>query len=233
MSTITIIDPIIVNDPESYVPLDPFDKNESYEESQEEELNDTQKLCKKMKEGFKSTIPGLDPDAILEKLAEKDKSLQKALEPIKDTIYAIKNHTRLSQSEKDARIEEAKSMRKKLIDDWKKSQKERVTQVIDDIKSDFEEIKFGAENAAVMIPIIISQIALPTFIGTGAPNPARIAADGMAYKRMLQGMLHPLKTYSVKMLSSCASIGFNLPAPVLAIVESVNKLDELISSIPG
>jgi len=220
---------------DSYVPKDIFKQEDEASEKEEttSEKSQTQKLKEKFQEGVKNIIPGLDPDTILENLAEKCKPLQDALKPIQDSIYYIKQNSRISEEEKKQRIEKLKEQKQKQLQEWKESKKEFVTKTINDIKADFGEIKFGIENMTVMVPIIISQIALPTFIGTGAPNPARIAADGMAYKRMLQGMVHPLTTAACKMLDNCDSIGFDLPNPILKVVESVTTLDNLISSIPG
>lgn len=198
-----------------------------------EEKSKTRKLKEKFQEGVKNIIPGLDPDTILENLAERCKPLQAAMKPIRDSIYYIQENKRISPEEKKARIAELKEKKKEQIKAWKDSQREYVEHVISDIKADFGEIKFGVENLTTMIPIVISQINLPTFIGTGAPNPARIAADFLSYKHMLQSMAHPLQTAACKMLDNCDRIGFDLPDPILKTVETVAELGKLIDQLPG
>lgn len=232
----------------NYKPEDPFEeedkklgiskkgsRGEATEETgdESEPKSKTQQLKEKFQQGVKSIIPGLNIDDILEKLAGKCKPLQDAMGPIKDSIYNIKENKRLSPEEKAIRIEALKKQRQNQIDAWKESQKDYVMHIINDIKADFGEIKFGVESLTVMIPIVISQINLPTFIGTGSPNPARIAADFLSYKRLLQAIAHPIQTAACKMLDNCDRIGFDLPDPVLKVVETVATLGEAIDKIPG
>lgn len=222
----------------NYKPEDPFKKSDSKtgEDISAESENissKTQKLKEKFQQGVKSIIPGLDPDTILEKLAEGCKPLQTAMKPIQDSIYYIKENKRISPEEKETRIAALKEQKKKQIETWKESQRDYIVHIINDIKADFGEIKFGVENMSVMIPIVISQINLPTFIGTGAPNPARIAADFLSYKHMLQAMAHPIQTAACKMLDNCDRIGFDLPDSILKTVETVASLGELIDQLPG
>ena len=220
---------------ENYVPKDPFEKKES-EISYSDEItpvSNTKKLKEKFLQGVRNIIPGLDPDTILDELAEKCEPLQTAMKPITDSIYYIKENKRISPEEKSARINELKEQKRKQIDAWKESQREYVTHVINDIKADFEEIKFGVENLTALIPIVISQVNLPSFIGTGSPNPARIAADFLSYKRLLQSIAHPIQTAACKLLDNCDRSGFDLPDSVLKTVETVASLGELIDKIPG
>lgn len=221
----------------NYKPEDPFKKKESTTEEtsteESEHISKTQKLKEKFQQGIKSIIPGLDPDTILTELALRCKPLQDAMKPIQDSIYYIKENKRISPEEKEIRIAALKEQKKKQIQAWKESQREYVTHIINDIKADFEEIKFGVENLTALIPIVISQINLPTFIGTGAPNPARIATDFLSYKRLLQSMAHPIQTAACKLLDNCDRIGFDLPDPILKTVETVASLGELIDKIPG
>jgi len=234
------------NTPEfkNYKPEDPFKKEDKelgivpkeLSESSEnpaKPISKTQQLKEKFQQGVKNIIPGLNIDNILENLAGKCKPLQDAMGPIKDSIYNINENKRLTPEEKVIRIEALKKQRQKQIDAWKESQKDYVMHVINDIKADFGEIKFGVESLTTMIPIVISQINLPTFIGTGAPNPARIAADFLSYKRLLQAIAHPIQTAACKMLDNCDRIGFDLPDPVLKVVETVVTLGETIDKIPG
>jgi len=239
----------------TYKPEDPFDKEDrengitpSQEEDkdeeeivseentgdeEEEELTPARKLKKKFQEDMEGLIPGLDPDSILDALAERCKPLQMAMQPIMDSIYYIRENKKLPPEVKEARIALLKEQKKQQLKAWKDSQKDYVTHIINDIKADFEEIKYGVENVAVMVPIIITQINLPTFIGTGAPNPARIVADFLSYKHMLQFMTHPITTAVNKLLDNCDRIGFTLPEPALKIVESVSKIVGVIDQIPG
>lgn len=224
----------------NYKPKDPFEEEDKKmgllpEETPSEETapSKTKKLKEKFMQGVKNIIPGLDIDTILDKLASKCKPLQAAMGPIKDSIYHIKENKRLSPEEKATRIQSLREQRQKQIDDWKKSQKDYVSHIIDDIKADFDEIKFGVENLTATVPIVSSQLALPTFIGTGSPNPARVAADFLAAKRMLMSMVHPLQTAARKFLDNCDRIDFDIPEPVLDILEGIASLEYLISKLPG
>lgn len=219
--------------PENYKPADIFNNREEESPDTEEIVSNTTKLKMKFQEGVKNIIPGLDIDTILDKMAEKCKPLQQVMKPVLDSMYYIKENKRISLEEKERRITELKERRRQQIEDWKDSQREYVEHIINDIKSDFGEIKFGVENMTAMVPIIISQIAMPTFIGTGSANPARIVIDGISYKHMLQGMVHPLQTAACKLLDNCDRIGFDLPDPILKTVETVATLGDLINSIPG
>lgn len=203
------------------------------ESTDEEPKTKTRKLKEKFQEGVKDIIPGLNIDDILDKLADKCKPLQAAMGPIKDSIYNIKENKRLTPEEKEIRMKALKEQRQEQIKAWKESQKDYVMHVVNDIKADFGEIKFGVENLTAIIPIITTQINLPTFIGTGAPNPARIAADFLSYKHLLQSMAHPIQTAACKLLDNCDRIGFDLPDPVLKVVETVSTLSEAIDKIPG
>lgn len=199
----------------------------------ESEESSSEKLEEQLLEGAKSIIEGLGLDAILDKLAELCKPLQQALKGIQASIEAIKENKRISPEEKQRRLEVLKEQRKKQLQQWKDAQKEFVQRTINDIKSEFENIKFQIETMAALVPIIIAQINMPTFIGTGSPNPARIAADFLAYKRMLQNMTKPIENSCTKLLNLCKSIHFELPDAALKTVEGVTKLTGIISQIPG
>ena len=46
-------------------------------------------------------------------------------------------------------------------------------------------------------------------------------------------MAHPIQTAACKLLDNCDRIGFDLPDPVLKVVETVSTLSEAIDKIPG
>lgn len=210
-----------------------FGESETPVETEQEDVSESEKLEKKLLEEAKGLIEGLDMDTILEKLASMCPSLQQAIKGIQVSIETIKQNKRISPEEKQRRMEYLKYQRKQQINAWKESQKDMVKQTINTIKSEFSNIKFQVENMVALIPIIISQVNLPTFIGTGSPNPARTVADFLSYKHLLQSMAKPIESSCTRLLEACNKIHFNLPAQVLKTVESVSKISGMISEIPG
>lgn len=197
------------------------------------EEEDSTDLEDKLLEGAKNLIDGLGLDTILDKLAELCKPLQQALKGIQVSIEAIKENKRISPEEKQRRLEALKEQRKKQLQQWKDSQKEYVQRTINDIKSEFSNIKFQVENMVALVPIIIAQVNLPTFIGTGSPNPARTVADFLSYKHLLQNMAKPIENSCTRLLNLCKSIHFELPDAARKTIESVSKITEVIEQIPG
>ena len=196
-------------------------------------------------------IPGLDIDTILQNFVEKSpqmKSILGATQELLDKIEEKKAEIQAKYDENDE--DDATEMKvmldmlkeetnniieqqKKVVDDFIKENKQMVQNKINIIKVSFKSIQDGTTELMSTISSAMTSISLPSFIGTGSPNPARPVADFITIKHQLKAQLSPIITSAVTLLSAAQDIMFSVPAPVTSAINMISTVQSTIDTIPG
>lgn len=197
------------------------------------------------------SIPGLDLDSVLNNMADKSPMVKSALESLKNSEERAKgkferlkgkysagdedDEKEIAKAEEEMneelrQIEESKN---KAVEDFKNQFKPTVQQKINDIKMSFTALQGSIADLTATVTAALSSIPLPSFIGTGSPNPAKPVAEFITIKHQLNAQLSTVMAKAVDLCNASTDIMFDLPAPVTGVLQSLATLKQTIGSIPG
>lgn len=197
------------------------------------------------------SIPGLDPDTILQKLAEKSPQIKSVLGTSQKLLDEIAIKKDLIKAKYDENNDDDNTVMQNLlatldseIDTVKKEMEETVKRFIEDnrqivmtkinvIKMSYKSIKEGVDELMSTVTSSATSIALPAHIGAGTPNPAKSVAEFVTIKHQLKSQLSPIMSNAITLLTAAQDIMFSIPSPITTAIDAIATVQKAIDAIPG
>lgn len=189
------------------------------DEDSDEDTSKVDSLLNKFRGGLPSI--GISVDSVINLIIDKLKPIQKALQPYRDAIELASSEESREAYRRDL---------EKQIDAFKKQLKSKVQAAIDRMSVDLKEIQDASKDMANAV-VVISQIGLPSFVGTGAPNPTKMLADVMAYKSIVTGTIGRMNNAIMDMLNVARENHIPIMPPVDTALEVAGTTMKTLNSI--
>jgi type IV secretory pathway VirB4 component len=176
------------------------------------------------------SIPGLSLEPIIKNIMEKSRELKEQREMIEEEK---KENEERGMRKEDAKNEADKKLQE-IIERYKESLKEVVSEQITIIKQHYRNFKDGLERIPSDVKSVIANIALPPAISVppSAPNPIYALNLAKTTKSSIIGTLSIIIISFTEILKAANKILFVLPESILSLFEKVKVASEIISSIP-
>jgi hypothetical protein len=174
-------------------------------------------------------IPKLNADSVIENIIKKDENLGKYLVMI-DAAKAEKVERGMTKEEADKAAEEAK---KKAIEDVKKSLKPQVEEDIIKMKQEYKTAKEALDSIPTEVTATVATSALPAALPPAAPNPTYTLGIALQTKKSLLKTLNIVLSSLTTIMMLANKLKFELPAPILKLVETLSTVTQGLSAIPG
>lgn len=174
-------------------------------------------------------IPKLNADSVIENIIKKDENLGKYLVMI-DSAKAEKVERGMTKEEAEKAAEEAK---KKAIEDIKKSLKPQVEEDIIKMKQEYKTAKEALESIPVEVQATVATAALPAALPPAVPNPIYTLGIALQTKKSLLKTLNIVLSSLTTVMMLANKLKFELPAPILKLVETLSIVTKGLSLIPG
>ena len=131
----------------------------------------------------------------------------------------------------DEKIKEVQAIadeEKRCIDQIQEMQKPKM----DMLKAEFQMIEMGVQSLQYLVTNMSIQTPLPSFVGTGSPNPARTISDGNVNYGILFYILGTLKVSAMRFKTIAVEIGYE-PTVEMATLEMIPLLEGQVKSFMG
>lgn len=156
------------------------------------------------------------------------------LDPIVENFVDTKYGAELSQIEDE---EERKALREKWIEYYRNGDGSEMMKLeIASIKTNFSAAKDQLTFVAEASASAVASNAVPAVITTGAaasaPNPAYALIENKTKKNQLLAMLKNIGACIVNLLKSALIIAFQVPAVVLALIDTLITTKSTVNAIP-
>ena len=174
-------------------------------------------------------IPKLNTDSVIENIIKKDENLGKYLVMI-DSAKAEKVERGMTKEEAEKAAEEAK---KKAIEDIKKSLKPQVEEDIIKMKQEYKTAKEALESIPTEVSATVATAALPAALPPAVPNPIYTLGIALQTKKSLLKTLNIVLSSLTTVMMLANKLKFELPAPILKLVETLSIVTKGLSLIPG
>jgi hypothetical protein len=174
-------------------------------------------------------IPKLNADAVIENIIKKDENLGKYLVMI-DAAKAEKIERGMTKEEADKAAEDTK---KKVIEDIKKSLKPQVEEDIIKMKQEYKIAKEALASIPTEVSATVATAALPAALPPAVPNPVYTLGIALQTKKNLLKTLNIVLTSLTTVMMLANKLKFELPAPILKLVETLSIVTKGLSLIPG
>ena len=174
-------------------------------------------------------IPKLNADSVIENIIKKDENLGKYLVMI-DSAKAEKVERGMTKEEADKAAEEAK---KKAIEDIKKSLKPQVEEDIIKMKQEYKTAQEALASIPTEVSATVATAALPAALPPAVPNPIYTLGIALQTKKNLLKTLNIVLTSLTTVMMLANKLKFELPAPILKLVETLSIVTKGLSLIPG
>jgi hypothetical protein len=174
-------------------------------------------------------IPKLNADSVIENIIKKDENLGKYLVMI-DSAKAEKVERGMTKEEADKAAEEAK---KKAIEDIKKSLKPQVEEDIIKMKQEYKTAKEALDSIPTEVSATVATAALPAALPPAVPNPIYTLGIALQTKKSLLKTLNIVLSSLTTVMMLANKLKFELPAPILKLVETLSIVTKGLSLIPG
>lgn len=176
-------------------------------------------------------IPGLDADKVIENIIKKDENLGKVFAML-DAAKEEKIYRGMSKEEAETSIADDK---KKMVEELKKSIKPSIEEDIIKMKQEYKTAKEALDSIPVEVQATIALVILPTAISVppSAPNPAYTLGVALQTKKSLLKTLNIVLSSLTTLMTIANKLKFELPAPVLALVDTLSTVTNGLSLIPG
>jgi hypothetical protein len=174
-------------------------------------------------------IPKLNADSVIENIIKKDENLGKYLVMI-DSAKAEKVERGMTKEEADKAAEEAK---KKAIEDIKKSLKPQVEEDIIKMKQEYKTAKEALDSIPTEVSATVANAALPAALPPAVPNPVYTLGVALQTKKSLLKTLNIVLSSLTTVMMLANKLKFELPAPILKLVETLSIVTQGLSLIPG
>ncbi len=176
-------------------------------------------------------IPKLNADAVIENIIKKDETLGKYLVMI-DSAKAEKIERGMTKEEADKAAEDAK---KKILEEVKKNLKPAVEEDIIKMKQEYKTAKEALDSIPVEAQAAMALVILPPAVSVppSAPNPAYTLGVALQTKKSLLKTLNIVLTSLTTVMMLANKLKFELPAPILKLVQTLSIVTKGLSIIPG
>jgi hypothetical protein len=157
------------------------------------------------------TLPGLDVNTILE--ASFAKAFKEQLEIIDSP-------------------EEREQLRTSLYESYVTSNKKKVQEGIAELKSAFTTAKGQVDSIIPQAREAITTAAIPSVIGTAAPNPIREVLEMKSKKETLETILATAVDNLVRVVIVAEKIEYDIPKIVEDVIIAVGTAKSVLDAIP-
>jgi hypothetical protein len=176
-----------------------------------------------------TSIPGLNADSVIENIIKKDETLGKYLAMI-DSAKEEKIERGMTKEEADAAAEEAK---KQILEEVKKSLKPSIEEDIIRMKQEYKTAKEALDSIPVEVQATVATAALPAALPPAVPNPIYTLGIALQTKKSLIKTLNIVLSSLTTIMMLANKLKFELPAPILKLVETLSIVTNGLSLIPG
>ena len=174
-------------------------------------------------------IPGLTTDKVIENIIKKDENIGKYFTMI-DTAKAEKVYRGMSKEEADKEADETK---KKMVEDLKKTLKPSVEEDIIKMKQEYKTAQEALASIPTEVSATVATAALPAALPPAVPNPIYTLGIALQTKKNLLKTLNIVLTSLTTVMMLANKLKFELPAPILKLVETLSIVTNGLSLIPG
>jgi seryl-tRNA synthetase len=176
-------------------------------------------------------IPKLNADSVIENIIKKDETLGKYLVMV-DAAKEEKIERGMTKEEADKAAEEAK---KKILEEVKKNLKPAVEEDIIKMKQEYKTAKEALDSIPTEVQTTMALVAVPTAISVppSSANPAYTLGIALQTKKSLLKTLNIVLSSLTTVMMLANKLKFELPAPILKLVETLTIVTKGLSVIPG
>jgi hypothetical protein len=176
-------------------------------------------------------IPKLNADSVIENIIKKDENLGKYLTMI-DSAKAEKIERGMTKEEAEQAAADAK---KEILDEVKKNLKPAVEEDIIKMKQEYKTAKEALDSIPVEAQAAMALVVLPTAISVppSTANPAYTLGVALQTKKSLLKTLNIVLSSLTTVLMLANKLKFEVPAPILKLVETLSTVTQGLSIIPG
>jgi len=176
-------------------------------------------------------IPGLNVDKVLDNLVQKNDALKSQFENL-NKVKEENIERGMTEDEAAAKVDEAK---KKAIEDAKKNLKPMVEEEIIKMKQEYKTAKEALDSIPTEVQTTMALTVVPTAISVppSSANPAYTLGIALQTKKSLLKTLNIVLSSLTTVMMLANKLKFELPAPILKLVETLSIVTQGLSLIPG
>jgi L-fucose mutarotase/ribose pyranase (RbsD/FucU family) len=176
-------------------------------------------------------IPGLNVDTVLDNLVQKNEALKSQFENL-NKVKEENLERGMTEDEAAAKVEEDK---KKAIEDAKKNLKPMVEEEIIKMKQEYKTAKEALASIPTEAQAAMALVVLPPAISVppSTANPAYTLGVALQTKKSLLKTLNIVLSSLTTLMMLANKLKFELPAPILKLVETLSIVTKGLSIIPG
>lgn len=176
-------------------------------------------------------IPKLNADSVIENIIKKDETLSKYLTMI-DSAKAEKIERGMTKEEADKSAEDAK---KQILEEVKKSIRPSVEEDIIRMKQEYKTAKEALDSIPTEVQTTMALTIVPTAITVppSSANPAYTLGIALQTKKNLLKTLNIVLSSLTTVMMLANKLKFELPSPILKLVETLSIVTQGLSAIPG
>lgn len=166
---------------------------------------------------------GISSDVVVNQLMNKPE-IQDSLQPYRDNL------SRANDSGDSSKVQQAKRDLELQISIYTKQLTKQVQDSLDEMGAALKEITLGVNNLSSAPQTIVS-LGLPSFVGTGSPNPVKMAADVMSYKNTLSSAIGQLNSAIMRFLKAAQDGGIPVPPSLITLINTALTLITTLTNL--
>lgn len=174
-------------------------------------------------------IPKLNVDNVINNIIKKDETLSKYLVLI-DSAIDEKIERGMTKEEANKAAGDAK---KKIIEDVKKSLRPSVKEDIIRMKQEYKIAKEALESIPTEVSETVVTAALPAALPPAVPNLIYTLGIALQTKKSLLKTLNIVLSSLTTVMMLANKLKFELPSPILKLVETLSIVTNGLSLIPS
>ena len=166
---------------------------------------------------------GISSDVVVNQLMNKPE-IQDSLQPYRDNL------SKANDSGDSSKVQRAKRDLELQISIYTKQLTKQVQDSLDEMGAALKEITLGVNNLSSAPQTIVS-LGLPSFVGTGSPNPVKMAADVMSYKNALSSAIGQLNSAIMRFLKAAQDGGIPVPPSLITLINTALTLITTLTNL--
>lgn len=166
---------------------------------------------------------GISSDVVVNQLMNKPE-IQDSLQPYRDNL------SKANDSGDSSKVQQAKRDLELQISIYTKQLTKQVQDSLDEMGAALKEITLGVNNLSSAPQTIVS-LGLPSFVGTGSPNPVKMAADVMSYKNALSSAIGQLNSAIMRFLKAAQDGGIPVPPSLITLINTALTLITTLTNL--
>lgn len=166
---------------------------------------------------------GISSDVVVNQLMNKPE-IQDSLQPYRDNL------SKANDSGDSSKVQQAKRDLELQISIYTKQLTKQVQDSLDEMGAALKEITLGVNNLSSAPQTIVS-LGLPSFVGTGSPNPVKMAADVMSYKNALSSAIGQLNSAIMRFLKAAQGGGIPVPPSLITLINTALTLITTLTNL--